>query len=68
VYTAVFTPAANVASANAVVSVASGAYADIAGNSGQFGSSPAISIDTLAPGLVGSTVLFSSTRAAATPT
>ena len=60
VYTAVFTPAANVASANAVVSVANGAYADIAGNAGSSSSSPPISIDTLAPGLVGSTVLFSS--------
>jgi hypothetical protein len=59
VYTALFTPAANVASGTAVVSVASGAYADLAGNAGAAGSSPGIAIDTLAPGLIASSVLFS---------
>jgi hypothetical protein len=60
VYTAVFTPAANVAAATAVVTVAAGAYADVAGNSGAAGNSPGISIDTLAPGLAGGSLLFSS--------
>ncbi|WP_166454860.1 Ig-like domain-containing protein [Duganella aquatilis] len=59
VYTALFTPAANVAGASAVISVAAGAYADLAGNGGAAGSSPPISIDTLAPTLGGGTVLFS---------
>ncbi|WP_166455021.1 Ig-like domain-containing protein [Duganella alba] len=59
VYTALFTPAANVAGASAVISVAAGAYADLAGNGGAAGVSPGISIDTLAPTLGGGTVLFS---------
>jgi hypothetical protein len=59
VYTALFTPAANVAGASAVISVTAGAYADLAGNGGAAGSSPGISIDTLAPALAGGTVLFS---------
>jgi hypothetical protein len=59
VYTAVFTPAANVAGASAVVSVAAGAYADLAGNGGNAGVSPGISIDTLAPLLGSGSVLFS---------
>ncbi|WP_229257303.1 Ig-like domain-containing protein, partial [Duganella callida] len=60
VYTALFTPAANVAAANAVISVAAGAYADAAGNGGAAGSSAPIAVDTLPPALVNSTVLFSS--------
>ncbi|NYE62897.1 hypothetical protein FHW58_004119 [Duganella sp. 1224] len=60
VYTALFTPAANVASGNAVVSVTAGAYADLAGNAGAGASSPPISVDTLAPALGGGTLLFSS--------
>jgi hypothetical protein len=59
VYTAVFTPAANVASGSAVISVAAGAYADAAGNGGNAGVSPGISIDTLAPLLGSGSVLFS---------
>ncbi|MYN38119.1 DUF4347 domain-containing protein [Duganella sp. FT109W] len=59
VYTAVFTPAANVAAGSAVISVTAGAYADLAGNGGNAGVSPAISIDTLAPLLGGGSVLFS---------
>jgi hypothetical protein len=59
VYTALFTPASNVAGASAVISVAAGAYADLAGNGGAAGVSPGISIDTLAPILGGGTVLFS---------
>jgi hypothetical protein len=59
VYTALFTPAANVAAGTAVVSVATGAYADAAGNSGAAGNSPGISIDTLAPTLAGASLLFS---------
>ncbi|MYM23000.1 DUF4347 domain-containing protein [Duganella sp. FT135W] len=60
VYTAVLTPAANVAAATAVVTVAAGAYADVAGNGGAASNSPGISIDTLAPALAGSSLLFSS--------
>jgi hypothetical protein len=59
VYTAVFTPAANVAGATGSVSVANGAYADAAGNGGVGSTSPGISIDTLAPGLASGSVLFS---------
>jgi hypothetical protein len=59
VYTAVFTPAANVAGASAAISVAAGAYADLAGNGGTAGVSPGISIDTLAPLLGSGSVLFS---------
>jgi hypothetical protein len=59
VYTALFTPAANVAGASAVISVAAGAYADLAGNGGAAGVSPGISIDTLAPTLGSGTLLFS---------
>ncbi|MYM69365.1 DUF4347 domain-containing protein [Pseudoduganella sp. FT55W] len=59
VYTAVLTPAQGVASGSAVVSVAAGAYADLAGNSGGGSNSPAISVDTLAPALAGSGVTFS---------
>lgn len=59
IYTAVLTPAANVAAGSAVVSVAGGAFADLAGNAGIASSGPSIAIDTLAPTLANSTVLFS---------
>jgi hypothetical protein len=50
-YTAVFTPTAGVASANASITVASGSYSDLIGNSGGAGATPAIAIDTLGPTL-----------------
>nr|WP_315258574.1 Ig-like domain-containing protein [uncultured Duganella sp.] len=59
VYTAVFTPNANQASAIGKVSVAAGVYTDAAGNSGASADSPDIAIDTLAPGQVGSGIQFS---------
>ncbi|SDG92484.1 MULTISPECIES: Ig-like domain-containing protein [unclassified Duganella] len=59
VYTAVLTPAANVTSGTAVVSVAAGAYADAAGNGGGGAAGPSINVDTLAPALIGGAVLFS---------
>ena len=46
---ATFTPTSGVASGNASITVASASYTDAAGNSGGAGSTPAISIDTLAP-------------------
>jgi len=49
VYTAVFTPTAGVAGANAAISVAPGVYADLAGNAGSGATGPSITIDTLAP-------------------
>jgi hypothetical protein len=51
VYTATFTPTASLASGNASITVASGAYTDAAGNTGGAGTTPAISIDTVAPTL-----------------
>jgi large repetitive protein len=51
VRTAVFTPSPNLASGSASITVASGNYLDAAGNTGAAGSTPAISIDTLAPTL-----------------
>ena len=51
VYTATFTPTASLASGNASITVASGAYTDAAGNTGGAGSTPSISIDTLPPTL-----------------
>ena len=50
-YTAVFTPTAGVASANASITVASGSYTDLVGNGGGAGATPAIAIDTLGPTL-----------------
>jgi hypothetical protein len=47
--TAAITPSAGLASGNASITVASGAYADAAGNSGGAGTTPTITIDTLAP-------------------
>jgi len=49
VYTATFTPSASLASGSASITVASGAYTDAAGNTGGAGTTPTISIDTLAP-------------------
>ena len=49
VYTAVFTPSAGVAGANAAISVAPNVYADLAGNGGTGASGPAITVDTQAP-------------------
>ena len=49
VYTATFTPTAGLASGSASITVASGAYTDAAGNTGGAGTTPTISIDTLAP-------------------
>jgi hypothetical protein len=51
VYTATFTPTAGTASGNASITVASGTYTDAATNSGGAGTTPSISIDTLAPTL-----------------
>jgi len=48
VYTATFTPTAGF-EGNASITVASGAYTDAATNTGGAGTTPAISIDTLAP-------------------
>ena len=49
VYTTTFTPTASLASGSASITVASASYTDAAGNSGGAGTTPAISIDTLAP-------------------
>ncbi|NVD96829.1 DUF4347 domain-containing protein [Massilia sp. BJB1822] len=59
VYTAVFTPTAGIASGSASISVLAGAYTDAAGNSGQTGGSPSISLDTLPPSISGASALFS---------
>ncbi len=48
---ATFTPTANLASGAASITVAGGSYDDAAGNLGGAGTTPAISIDTLAPTL-----------------
>jgi hypothetical protein len=47
--TALFTPSPGVASVNASITVANASYTDPAGNTGSAGTTPAISIDTLAP-------------------
>ncbi len=52
VYTAIFTPAAATATGTASITVAHGAYTGVAGNLGGAGTTPSISIDTLAPALV----------------
>ena len=51
VYTATFVPTANLASGNASITVAAGAYQDAAGNNGIVATTPVISIDTKAPTL-----------------
>jgi large repetitive protein len=47
--TAVFTPTANLSSGSASITVTSASYSDSAGNTGSAGTSPSITIDTLAP-------------------
>lgn len=47
--TATFTPTASLASGSASITVAAGSYTDTAGNNGGAGTTPSISIDTLAP-------------------
>ncbi|MEY3888247.1 MAG: hypothetical protein RL650_2339, partial [Pseudomonadota bacterium] len=47
--TATFTPTANLPSDSASITVSANTYLDAAGNNGEAGSSPLISIDTLAP-------------------
>ena len=47
--TAIFTPTASLASGSASITVAGGNYTDAAGNNGGAGTTPTISIDTLAP-------------------
>ena len=49
VYTATFTPTASLASGSASITVAGANYTDAAGNTGGAGTTPTISIDTLAP-------------------
>ena len=51
VYTSTFTPTASLASGTASITVANASYTDAAGNSGGAGTTPTISIDTLAPTL-----------------
>ncbi len=50
--TATFTPTANTASSNASITVTANSYQDVPGNNGSAGTSPAISIDTVAPSVV----------------
>ena len=50
IYTALFTPTADLAGALSVV-IAAGSYTDAAGNGGTAGTSPEVSIDTLVPGV-----------------
>ncbi|ELX11798.1 outer membrane adhesin like protein [Janthinobacterium sp. HH01] len=59
VYTAVFTPGANIAAGAATIAVIGGAYTDLAGNGGGAAPTPSISIDTLAPTIAGASLLFS---------
>jgi hypothetical protein len=49
VRTAIFTPTASLASSSASITVASGNYADTAGNEGSAGTPPTLMIDTLEP-------------------
>ena len=59
VRTALFTPTPGLASGTATIAVANASYTDAAGNAGSAGTTPAISIDTLAP-----TVAITSSTAA----
>ncbi|MBM3273147.1 hypothetical protein FJY94_07895, partial [Candidatus Kaiserbacteria bacterium] len=59
--TATFAPTADLASGNASITVASASYTDAAGNNGGAGTTPSISIDTLAPTV--SSVVISATGA-----
>lgn len=65
--TASFTPAASTNSGTASITVASGSYADIAGNLGAAGTSPTLSFDTLAP-LAPSKPVGDATTTVRTPT
>ncbi|MEY2688867.1 MAG: hypothetical protein RL375_3065, partial [Pseudomonadota bacterium] len=49
VYTATFTPTANLASGTAGITVASAAYTDAASNDGLAGTTPSITLDNIAP-------------------
>ena len=49
VRTATFTPTAALASGSASITVANASYTDVAGNTGSAGTTPSITIDTLAP-------------------
>ncbi|MFA6014096.1 MAG: Ig-like domain-containing protein [Gallionellaceae bacterium] len=49
VYTATFTPTANMASGNSSITVVANSYTDAAGNNGVAGTTPTINIDTVAP-------------------
>ena len=49
VYTATFTPDAGVDGGSATISVAAGAFADLAGNTNTVGNLPSLTVDTLAP-------------------
>ncbi|MEJ8857636.1 Ig-like domain-containing protein, partial [Variovorax robiniae] len=49
VYTATFTPTADLASGSASITVGASTYTDAAGNNGGAGTTPTIAIDTLAP-------------------
>uniref|UniRef100_Q3AT73 Ig-like domain-containing protein n=1 Tax=Chlorobium chlorochromatii (strain CaD3) TaxID=340177 RepID=Q3AT73_CHLCH len=51
VRTAMFTPTANLANGSASITVAAGNYAGPAGNTGSAGTTPVVTIDTLAPTL-----------------
>ena len=51
--TAVFTPTANLTSGNASITVTALSYQDTAGNLGTAGTTPSISIDTIAPTVTG---------------
>jgi hypothetical protein len=62
--TAVFTPTAIFASGSASITVTANSYQDVAGNNGAAGTTPSISIDTLAPNIA-SLILSSATGAIA---
>ncbi|MGE0330208.1 MAG: Ig-like domain-containing protein, partial [Ramlibacter sp.] len=51
VYTATYTPTAGTNKTNASITVAAASYTDAVGNSGGAGTTPALSVDTLAPSL-----------------
>ena len=51
--TALFTPSANLASGNASITVSALSYQDAAGNLGTAGTTPSLSIDTVAPTVTG---------------
>ncbi len=55
-YTATFTPTADLASGTASITVAANSYTDTAGNNGGAGTTPSISIDTLTPVFTSATI------------